>query len=45
MKHILTIIVAKVARVSGTGHLRINKVYDYKVAYSKRRHSVYKSKI
>jgi len=41
----LTIIVAKVTRVGGTGHLRINKVCDYKVAYSKRRHSIYKSKI
>ena len=45
IKHMLTIIVAEVARVSSTGHLRINKVYNYKVAYSKRRYSIYKNKI
>ena len=44
-KHILTIVVPKGARVGGTGHLRIIKVCNYKVAYSKRRYGVYKSKI
>lgn len=38
-------VVPKGARVCGTGYLRIIKVRDYKVAYSKRRYSVYKSEI
>jgi hypothetical protein len=33
----LTIVVPKAARVSGTGHLRIIKVGDYKITYSKRK--------
>jgi len=41
----LTIVVPKGARVSGTGHLYIVKVCNYKVAYGKRRHGIYKSKI
>ena len=45
IKHILTIIVAKGARINGTGHLWIIKVCNYKVVYSKRRHGIYQSKI
>ena len=45
IKHILTIIVAEVTRVSSTGHLQINKVCNYKVAYSKCRYSIYKSEV
>jgi len=33
----LTIVVPKGARVSGTSYLRIVKVCDYKIAYSKYR--------
>ena len=41
----LTIVVPEGAGVYSTGHLRIIKVRDYKVAYGKRRHGVYESKI
>ena len=45
IKHILTIVVPKAARVSSTSHLYIIKVYNYKIAYSKRILSVYQSEI
>jgi len=38
-------VVPKGARVSGTGHLYIIKVCNYKVTYSKRRYSICESKI
>jgi len=45
MKHMLTIVVPKGAGVYSTGHLRIIKVRDCEVAYSKRRHGVCECKI
>ena len=45
MKHMFTMVVPEGARVGGTGHLRIVKVCDREVAYSKCRHSICKSEI
>ena len=44
-KYILTIVVPEAARVSSTSHLRIIKVYNYKITYSKRILSVCQSEI
>ena len=44
-KHMLTIVVPEAAGVSSTGHLRIIKVYNRKIAYSERMLSVYQSEI
>ena len=45
IKYMLTIVVPKGARVSGTGHLHIIKVCNCKIAYSKRRQSICQSEI
>jgi hypothetical protein len=39
----LTIVMAKVGRISGGGHLRVVKIRNYKIAYSKRMRGVYNS--
>ena len=41
----LTMVVPEGAGIGGTGYLQIVKVCNYQVAYSERRHSIYKSKI
>jgi len=39
--HMLTIVMAEGRRVSGKGHLRIIKVCNYQIAYSKHIRGIY----
>jgi len=41
----LTIMIAEGARVGGTSHLWIVKVYNYEVAYGEYRHSICENEI